>query len=451
MIILTILGAIAAIFLVVLVHEWGHFFVARKLGVHVIKFSIGFGKALYSYTSQKTGTQYAISIIPLGGYVKMYGEQGDLSSEERMLDKGRYMDQPALSRMAIALAGPLANIIFAVILFFAVYLMGITYVRAIVGEVTPQSMIAKAGIVQGDEILQINGHSVYGWQQVLTELLTHIGDTKAISIITQKQGVRTAHQLDLSGWTLKDRNPDVIKSLGFNYQQIKIRPVVEAVIKDGPAASAGIQKGDRIVQFNGEVIADWVTLLNTVQQQPGKTVSLVFVRQGKTHRVQLQVATKHNLNQSYGYLGVEVKYPPIPPQLLQTIQYSFSEAFVKSIEHTGSLLGLNFKMMLKMFSGSVSMNTLGGPISVFKTAGEASQAGLSIYLSFIAFVSVSLGFINLLPIPMLDGGHVLFQLIELVLRRPVPLNYQVAALKLGAALIVWMMLQATLNDILRLV
>jgi regulator of sigma E protease len=446
-----ILGAIAAIFVVVLIHEMGHFTVARLCGVKVVKFSIGFGKAICSYTSKKTGTEYAISIIPLGGYVKMYGEQPDQPLEDESLKNKSYSHKPTWQRMAIALAGPAANFILAIVMFLIVYMLGVVYVRPIIGSVVPNSIAAKAGISRGEQIVRIDNKPVYGWQQVMTNLLVRIGNDDKVLVVTQKNGVKQDHYFDLSGWALKERSPDIIHSLGFVREYVKIPPVLQKVMKNSPAERAGLQAGDLITKINGQPVEHWMQILHGLRKLPGKTISMTVRRNGLEKQLTVHVGTVTQNGKPYGHIGAQVKYPEIPPSYLHTIKYGFVDSVTASAQRTWGLIVLNLKILGKMFTGAVSVNTLGGPISVFKTAGQASQAGWSVYLSFIGFVSVALGFINLLPIPMLDGGHVFFQLIEMCTRRPVPMRYQILGLKIGVVVIVWLMVQATVNDIIRLV
>ncbi len=212
-----------------------------------------------------------------------------------------------------------------------------------------------------------------------------------------------------------------------------------------------MQSGDLITQINGQPVTHWLQILHSLRSLAGQRVTLTVRRQGVTKQLIVNLGSQQRDGKTYGHLGVEVKYPTIPASYLHTVQYGFIDSIAAGAKRTWDLMALNLKILGKMFTGAVSVNTLGGPISVFKTAGQASQAGWSVYLSFIAFVSVALGFINLLPIPMLDGGHVFFQLIELVTRRPVALRYQILGLKIGVVVIVWLMLQATFNDIMRLV
>lgn len=451
MIIISILGAIVAILIVVFIHELGHFTVARLCGVRIEKFSIGFGKALLSYTSRKTGTHYVIAMIPLGGYVKMYGEQPDQPLEDDSLKNQAYTHKNVWQRMAIASAGPLANMLLAIIVFLIVFMMGVTYVKPIIGNVIPDSIAAKAGLVRGERIVEINHQAIYGWQQVMTHLLSRIGESQPVSLITENNGVRQQHSINLAGWKLEKRNPDIISSLGFVPYRVNIPPILLKVMPGSPAAKAGMQAGDLIVNVAGKPITHWLQVLQIVRQMPGKTTTISVRRQGGVQQLSIHIGREQRQGSIFGHIGAEVKLPAIPSFMLHTVKYSFLQSITAAAKRTWSLFILNGRMLGKIFSGTISVNTLGGPISVFKTAGQASQAGWSIYLSFIGFVSVALGFINMLPIPMLDGGHILFQLIEVVMRKPVPLRYQIMGIKVGVVVILFVMVQATINDILRLV
>lgn len=450
MIVVSILGAIAAILIVVFIHELGHFCVARCCGVRIEKFSIGFGKPLISYTSRKTGTQYAIAMIPLGGYVKMYGEQPDQPLDEAQREQA-YTSKNVWQRMAIAFAGPLANMVLAIVAFMIVYLIGVTYVKPIIGQVIPNSIAAQAGLQPGEQIVEIDGRPIYGWQQVMTNLLSRIGESQAVTVVTEKAGQRQTHQMNLAQWTIKKRNPDLIEDLGFIPHRVDIPPLLQKIMPNSPAAKAGLQAGDFIVKVNGQSVSHWLQVLHLVRQQPGKRITVTVKRQGVERQLTLQVGQQKVGDHVVGHIGAEVTLPPIPSYMLQTIRFGVWDSLTAGAQRTWNLLVLNARILGKIFTGTVSVNTLGGPISVFRTAGLASQAGWSIYLSFVGFVSVALGFINLLPIPMLDGGHILFQFIEAVMRRPVPLRFQILGVKIGVVVILFVMVQATINDILRLV
>lgn len=447
--IISIIGAIIAIFIVVLIHEMGHFYVARLCGIKVLKFSIGFGKAFWSYTSKKTGTVYALGIFPLGGYVKMYGE----TTEEKLdpeLAAQSYAHKSVWARMAVALAGPAANIVLALVAFWVVYMCGIIYQKPIIGRVYPQTIAARAGLESGEQIIRIGQQKVYGWRQVVMSMLSHIGDSDLVTVVTRRNGVQKRHQLDLSQWRIQKRDPRILKSLGLEPKFATIDPVIRRVMAGSPAAVAGLHSGDRVVSINNQPITRWMQVLTIIEHAPAKTIAMTVKRDGVLQRLSVKLGKSERNHQSVGHLGVEVAVPPIPKSMLDTVQYGFFESMMHSGDRTWRMFMLNGQILVKMFTGNVSMNTLGGPISVFRTAGMASQAGFVIYLSFIGFISIALGFINLLPIPLLDGGHVLFQLIEAIARRPVPQRYQIIGLKLGIVLLLWVMVQATVNDVLRI-
>lgn len=447
--IISIIGAIVALFIVVLIHELGHFIVARLCGVKVLKFSIGFGKSFWSYTSKKTGTVYALGIFPLGGYVKMFGETTDEKLDPKQVAES-YAHKSVWARMAVALAGPAANMVLALVVFWIVYMSGVTYQKPIIGRVYPQTIAAKAAFQADDQIIKVGSQKIYGWRQVVMSMLSHIGDDKPVLVLTRRNGVVKQHQFDLSHWRIAKRDPEILKSLGFQPKFAIIPAVVSRVLPHSPAAFAGLEKGDRVIAIDGKPITRWMQVLKTVEHKPDQAITMTIKRNGLQQQLTVKLGSNKRHNQIVGHLGVEVAVPPIPQSMLEIVRYGFFESMVQSADRTARMFMLNGQILVKMFTGSVSMNTLGGPISVFRTAGMASQAGIVVYLSFIGFISIALGFINLLPIPLLDGGHVFFQLIEAIARRPIPQRYQIIGLKLGIVVLLWVMVQATVNDVLRI-
>ncbi len=447
--IVSIIGAIVALFIVVLIHEFGHFIVARWCGVKVLKFSIGFGKSFWSYTSKKTGTVYALGIFPLGGYVKMFGETTD-EKLDPSLAAVSYAHKSVWARMAVALAGPAANMVLALVAFWIVYMSGVTYQKPIIGRVYPQTIAAKAGLQAEDQIIKVGQQKIFGWRQVVMSMLSHVGDDKPVLVLTRRDDIVKQHQFDLSQWRIAKRDPEILKSLGLQPKFATIPAVVSRVSPHSPAAFAGLKKDDRVTAIDGKPVTQWMQVLKAVEHKPNQTIVMMVKRNGLQQQFKVTLGSSERHNQIVGHLGVEVAVPPIPKSMLETVQYGFFESIVQSADRTARMFMLNGQILVKMFTGSVSMNTLGGPISVFRTAGMASQAGFVVYVSFIGFISVALGFINLLPIPLLDGGHVFFQLIEVIVRRPVPQRYQMIGLKLGIVILLWVMVQATVNDVLRI-
>lgn len=444
---ISILGAIAAIFIVVLIHELGHFLVARYFKVRVLSFSIGFGKAIWSWTSPKTNIEYRIGIFPVGGYVKMLGEQNTDSETD---DPAAYANKPVFQRMAIAAAGPMANFLLAIVAFMLVYMIGITYVKPKIGQVLPQSIAAKSGFQAGDEITKVGQQSVHGWQQVLTAMIAHIGDSKPLAVVVRRDGVSAVRQLDLSDWRVEERSPDLFGTLGMVPYRPAIPPIIAKVMPDSPAAKAGLMAGDRVTQLDRHPVSHWREVAGALHKMPGKRVLITVDRAGKTRDFLLHVGKMRQGKTVVGHIGVEVLFPQLPASMLYTDQKNLFAAILPAIQRTWRLFVFNAVVLGKMLVGKISLNTLGGPISIFKIAGQASQAGWGIYCGFIAFVSVALGFLNLLPIPMLDGGHILFQLIEACRGKPLSARYQMLGIKLGLVLLLWLMVQATFNDVLRL-
>lgn len=446
--IVTILGAVLAVFIVIVLHEAGHFFVAKALGVRVLRFSIGFGKALWS-CHDRSGTEYVIAILPLGGYVKMLDDREmQVSSRE---SKRAYNRQPLLSRIAIVLAGPLANFLLAILVFWGVFLLGVSYVKPVIGEVLPGSIADRAGLKSGEVIQAVNRHPTHGWQAVLTAMVERVGSPRPVAIrVESSDHSLQTHDLSLQDWKLAGKEPDVLGSLGITPFQPLFLAVIEKVMPHSPAEQNGLEPGDRIEGFKDQPPMDWPALAKKIQDMPNQKVILTIARGQSKSDVTLQLGAQSEQNHETGYLGVEVKPPVWPKEMIVTTHYSLLSAWEPAWMETWNLTRFNAIVLAKMVKGKISLATLGGPITIFRSAGAASQAGLRVYLSFIAFISVTLGFINILPIPGLDGGHFLFHVIESIIRRPISEKYQALLVKIGIVVILLLIIQGTINDIVRL-
>lgn len=444
-----ILGAIIVIFSTVILHELGHFVVARAFGIKVLRFSIGFGKAFWKW-KEKSGTEYIFAILPLGGYTKMLGESEEVTSSEDV--QRAFNQKPLLVRMLVVLSGPVTNFLLALIAFWGVYLMGITHTRSIVGEVVPYSIAAQAGIKPGDELVQIDGKSTKNWNQVLVAIIARMGDRNQMKIMVKpKNSSRISlRNLELSKWNLDQRSSDVLKDLGLLPYQPRIPPVITYVMKRSPAERAQLQSGDFVKAINGQPMEDWLKVVNFVRQHPDEKIQLTVIRNDKTHVISLTIDRKKVGCTTVGYLGVLSQSPHWSANLIYKEEYSFFGAWRPAVEQTWHLLVFNAMILVKMIMGQVSIHALGGPVMVFQAASKAIQAGLQAYLGFLAFISLGIGFINLLPIPGLDGGHLLFQVIEGLCRRPVPQRIQIIALILGMVFLIFLMVQTTINDFVRL-
>lgn len=446
--VLQILGAIFAIFIVILIHELGHFLAARAVGVKVLKFSIGFGRSIWSRTA-KNGTEYTIGILPLGGFVKMLGEDNDISNPQDSSQS--FSKKPVLKRMMISAAGPAANFILALFLFWIVFMGGVTHIKPVVGRVVADSIVGIAGLREGDEFISIDDEPSRNWQRVMMLLVAKAGERDVAIQVKQKnkEQPKVIH-LNLSEWGLYKRKPDIIKSLGFSPFIPKIIAVVAHVRLNSPAAKSGLKSGDKIIKIGAQNITSWRQLVHEIERHPHKKVKLTLLRRNKRHVVSCLVGVRELEGKRVGYLGVEPKMPEWPQSMQFKHAYSALSAWQPAVMSLWRLVKFNVVVITKMFQGDVSLSTLGGPISIFQTAGQASAAGWSAFIGFIAFVSVALGFVNLLPIPVLDGGHLLFQLIELIFRRPIPIRFQLMLLKIGLTLLLMLMILVTFNDIARL-
>jgi regulator of sigma E protease len=446
---IAIIGAIVAIFSVIILHELGHYVVARLFGIKILRFSIGFGKALWKRTS-KSGTEYIFALLPLGGYVKMLGEGEEVTSAEDMTRA--YNRKPVLVRMAVVIAGPIVNFLIAVIAFWGVYLMGVDHIKPVVGNVIPHSIAAQAGLKRGDEVITVDGAAAYNWQRVMMALVSHVG-SKRDMVLTIKPVNSTQVQtriLVLRDWKIDQRNPDFFRSIGVFPFQPKAIPVIAKVMPNSPSAAAGLLPNDRIIAINGKPINDWGVLVETVRKLPHQQVLLTIMRNQQRQNINVQVGTQTQGNQTVGYLGIISMPPQWPANQIHTEKYSVFQAWGPALSQTWMMTKFNCLVLVKMISGKISIHTLGGPVTVFQAAGEATLAGFQVYLGFIGFISLTIGFINLLPIPGLDGGHLLFQIIEGIFRRPVPERIQMIGLSIGMVFLIFLMVQATINDLMRL-
>jgi len=448
-VVISILAAILAIFSVVIIHECGHFFMAKLMGVRVLRFSIGFGKALWTKTT-KTGTEFVIAILPLGGYVRMLGEGDEAPPED--LVRYAYNRKPILARMAIVLAGPLMNFLFAILLFWAIFLAGVTHIKPTVGQVLPNSIAAKGGLQSGDEIQKIDGRKINSWQRVVMRIIARMGDKGPMRVTVKSAGHTQSKSLylPLNQWVIKKRRPDFFKSLGIVPFRPKYPTVIDKVLKNSPAQKGGLREGDKVIAINGMKKDDMLEVIKVIQSNPGKDIRLTILRKGKQLSLIIPAGMEKQKGKQVGFLGFMVRAPKWPSSMILKQNFSVFSAWVPAVEQTWMLTSFNAIVLAKMIVGKISLHTLGGPISIFHTAGKAFGYNYRVYLGFIAFISVTLGFLNLLPIPGLDGGHFFFQMIEAIFRRPVPEGIQVICVKVGILLLILLMIQATFNDIIRL-
>ncbi len=445
--ILSILGAFIAIFLIILLHEYGHFVVARWCGVRVLRFSVGFGRAVWKRQG-KDGVEYRLGLFPLGGYVKMLDDSSH--DAEGPLPNDAFPRAALWKRFCIVMAGPLINMLFAVVLFAAVGLIGGERVRPVVGHVGLHSAAKRADVMPGDQFLKVAGQSTQTWRDVMIALSVHAGDKKPLFVEMKRGGRQLRLSLSLAQLRLKKRTDNALSLLGIAPYFPKVLPIVDHVLLDSPANKAGLQTGDHILSFDGKPVLDWKLFVMLVRNHPHAKAIVQFEREGVRHTVSIVLGSLVQNKRKHGFLGVTAKIPEYPKGYLYHYRLSWWQALPAGAIETWHLITTNARMIYKLITGSISTKMLGGPISVFKAAGQATLGGLSVYLRFLAFISVTIGFVNLLPIPGLDGGHVLFQLIELVLRRPLPARAQQLGYTIGFVVLILVMIQATFNDVLAL-
>lgn len=447
--ILTLFYFILALLLLIVIHEYGHFLVARCCGVKVLRFSFGFGKVLASW-HDKRGTEYAWSLVPLGGYIKMLDEdEGEVLESERHL---AFNNKSIWARIAIIVAGPLFNFLFAFAALWLVLVIGIKSLAPMIGDVKPGSIAARAGLTSQQEILSLAGKKIASWRDFQYALMPLLGANESV-VITVKS--LTNHQaktliLPLENWQVDVKNPDVLASLGITPFIPTIPPIIGDVMEESPAQSAGLQTGDVINSVNGKTIADWLVLVDFVKQHPNQRIKLVITRQGKHKTYAINIGSTVNSGRVEGVLGVRSQRIELPPHWLRLQREAPLQAIKTALEQTVDLTGATFTLIGRLVTGKLPIQSISGPVGIAQGAGESARNGLPYYLSFLALVSISLGVLNLLPIPMLDGGQLFYCLVEMIRRRPLSDELKSIGIYLGLVLLVTLMIIALSNDLSRL-
>ncbi|EGR0721105.1 sigma E protease regulator RseP [Vibrio alginolyticus] len=445
-----LISFIVALGILVAVHEFGHFWVARRCGVKVEKFSIGFGKSIWSKVG-KDGTEYSISMIPLGGYVKMVDSRVDeVPEHEKHL---AFDKKPLWKRTSIVAAGPIFNFLFAIFAYWLVFLIGIPAVKPVIGEVTPNSIVAEAGIESGMELKSISGIKTPDWESVNMGLISHIGnDLMTVTLTSANEvGSEVTKTLDLREWKFDPETQSAMLSLGFAPYTPEVYRVIEQVSQGGAAEKAGVLPGDEVVAIGQQRVTEWKQVVEAVRSNPDTPLELTVLRQGYEQTLTLTPGSRELANKEVvGFAGIAPKVAEWPESYRFDLQFGVFESIGKAVDKTGQVIGLTISMLKKLIVGDVGLNNLSGPISIAKGAGATADYGLVYFLGFLALISVNLGIINLVPLPMLDGGHLLFFAIEAVIRRPVPEKVQEMGFRIGGAIIFSLMALALFNDFTRL-
>ncbi|MTH45188.1 sigma E protease regulator RseP [Intestinirhabdus alba] len=439
---------IVALGVLITVHEFGHFWVARRCGVRVERFSIGFGKALWRRTDRH-GTEYVVALIPLGGYVKMLDERAEPVIPE--LRRYAFNNKTVGQRAAIIAAGPVANFIFAIFAWWLIFMIGIPGLRPVVGEITPNSIAAQAQIAPDMELKAVDGIETPDWDSVRLQLTAKIGEARTVlSVEPVGGGQRQEKTLDLRHWKFVPDKEDAVSSLGILLRVPRVEPVLSEVQAKSAASKAGLQAGDRIVKVNGQTLTHWMSFVTIVRDNPGKPLTLDVERQGNVLSLTLIPDRKPGNGKVEGMAGVAPVVPPLPDEYKTVRQYGPFNAILKAMDETWQLMTMTTRMLGKLITGDVKLTSLSGPIAIAQGAGITAEYGPIFYLKFLALISVNLGIINLFPLPVLDGGHLLFLAIEKLKGGPVSERVQDFSYRIGSILLVLLMGLALFNDFSRL-
>ncbi|EHJ93777.1 RIP metalloprotease RseP [Vreelandella boliviensis] len=445
-----ILAVIVVLGLLVTFHEFGHFWVARRCGVKVLRFSVGFGKPLWSRVDRH-GTEFAIAAIPLGGYVKMLDER-EAPVPEEQLDQA-FNRKTVWQRIAIVAAGPIANFLLAIVAYWALFVAGTTVVSPMVGSVMPDSPAAEAGLANGDEIVAIQGDEMRSWEDVNLKLVSIIGFSGELDIDARPEGASAPQRFGLSvtDYLVRQDPPQPLQSLGITPWQPEFPAVLGQVVGGEAAEQAGLVAGDRMVAINGEPVDDWMHFVNMVRSSPGETLLLTYERNGEQSSVDLTPGRNRlETGVEIGYIGAGAEQIEWPEEFQREIRYGPIEAVGQAVSRTGAMTLLTLDAIRKMFVGLISPSNLSGPITIAQVSGDSARAGMEAFIGFLAYLSISLGVLNLLPIPVLDGGHLLYYFMEVVRGRPVSEKTQAVGLRIGLAMVGTLMFMALYFDLMRL-
>jgi regulator of sigma E protease len=447
-----ILAFLVAIFLLVTVHEFGHFWVARRLGFKVLRFSVGFGPPLWQRVAAD-GTEYWLSAFPVGGYVKLLDEREGPVAESELA--GAFTRRPHWQRILVLLAGPAFNFIFAIVVLSGLLMAkGLTDLRPLVGDVTAGSPAARAGLRKGDEIIAMDGHAVDGQRSVVIGLLDDLSGERPVQLqVRGSDGVAREASIDLG--TAAERRTlsepmALMNGIGFAWAEPPQPAILGNVERGGPAALAGLRSGDEIVSFNGEPISGWLSLVNRINAHPGESASIHYRRAGTEYATRVAIVGETVQGKLIGRIHVNpAAEVPLPPEFVRHVSLNPVQAVAHAGIEAWTLTSFQARAVWRILTGSFSVKNLNGPIAIAQMAGSSAIQGPSTFLEFLVLISLALGFMNLLPIPILDGGQVVMQAIEWFKGRPLSERAQAAGQQVGLVMVVLLLSIALFNDIVR--
>ena len=447
----SIVMALVTLGILVTIHEYGHYWVARRCGVRVLRFAVGFGRPLATRVDRH-GTEFALCAIPLGGYVKMLDERDegqDVTVENR---HESFNAQPVRNKLAIVSAGPAANFLLAILVLFGLFLRGETGIAPVVEAVEPGSVAHDVGLMQGQEIVAVDGASTPTIANVRFALLKRLGDTGTIdiSVGSALSNLQQTYALPIDRWLGGAEAPDPTRALGLTLGIPPLQPSIGSLVEDGPATRAGFKVGDTIIEADGQAISTWSQWVDLVRAAPGQSLVVRVERDGQSLDLTVVPRSTGTSGAEVGSVGMGVVIPDIPEDRIRRQGRNPVEALSAAIERTFSLTVFTFESMWKMIQGLISTKNLSGPIAIAQVAASTAESGFTTWLSFLALLSISLGAINLLPIPVLDGGHIVFHSLEGLFGRPVPEQIQMMSYQLGLLAVFTLMVFAIYNDVARL-
>lgn len=445
----SLLAFLVAVAILITVHEFGHFLAARILGVRVLRFSVGFGRPLLRW-QRKGGTEYAIAALPFGGYVKLLDErEAPVPEPERRYAFNR---QPVWRRAIILIAGPGFNLVFAALAYWVVFMAGIPGLKPVIGPVVPHSPAARAGLSAREQILSVNGEQTPTWEAAQLALLSGVVDGRPIVLrMAQPEGATRTATLDYGDAKALTRPGALLSGLGLSAWMPPLAPVLAEVSPDGPAARAGLEAGDRIVAVDGKPVSDWESFKKIVRDHPGQRLELTVRRVGRLRSLPVLVGQVKERGQTIGHLGVGVS---VPRDYARSLRANYRlgpiDALRTGVARTVQVTTLTAVMLYRMAIGEASLENLSGPIEIAHYAGTWAEAGAIPFLFFLALISVSLAILNVLPIPLLDGGQLFYLLIELVRGRPLSARAEAIGLRVGLGLLALLIGFVVFNDLSRL-
>jgi len=447
---IAITAFVVALGVLIVIHEYGHYLVARLCGVKVLRFSVGFGRPLWKVRRGRDQTEWVIAALPLGGYVKMLDEhEGPVAPEELHRAFNR---QSVWRRIAIVVAGPAANFLLAIAFYWALFVGGVQEAKPVLAAPEPGTVAEASGIARGETILKINGEPVASWQQVRWQLLQLAVERQParLEVIDAKQRL-TWRTLDLSRFDLEGFDSDPLARLGLRLNRPDVAPIIGTVVPGSVAEAGGLRAGDRVISIDGGAILVWEDVVKAVRAHPAETLQLQILREGNRIEIRLRPEAVQQNGERFGRIGAAPQVDAgAMKDLVATVRYAPWPALVLAFERTWETSAFSLKMLGKMAIGEVSWKNLSGPVTIADYAGQSAQLGIGAYVAFLALISISLGVLNLLPIPLLDGGHLLYYLVEIFKGSPLSERAMELGQRLGLTLLLSLMAFAFYNDLNRL-